>query len=1211
VTAEPLKVLLVEDDEDDYVLTRGMLAEAGPPGFELTWAATFDEAFAAFAACAPDVCLIDYRLGSGDGVELLRKAKARGHAPPAILLTSQNDPEVDFEAMTAGAADYLVKGQIDRPLLERAIRYAVERARTLEVLTASENKFRQIVETAVEGIWLLDAEAHTTYVNRRMAEMLGYAPEEMHGRLVFDFITEEERPEARENFERRRRGLAQRFERRLRRRDGTVLWALVATNPIHGPGGEFVGALAMYSDITEQKRAEEQTRRQLDFTRAITESLGEGVYALDRAGRVTFMNPAAEAALGWRQEELLGREIHPVIHFQHADGTPRPAADCPLLRVLETGQTAKVESDVFTRKDGTLLPVSYTSSPIVSGGEVVGGVLAFHDINERRRAEGERRLLASIVESSEDAILSKTLDGVVTSWNAAAERMYGYAAEEAVGRHISFIFPPERWRQDLERINETLGRGERVVNFETVRVRKDGTRVDVSLSISPLKDEWGRAVGASTIARDVTERRRVERELRESEERYRDLVENARDVIYTQDLEGNYTSVNKAGERLLGYSREELLRLSPAQLVAPEYLEKARRMRAGKLADEDDTVYELEAIAKDGRRVSVEVNTRPVYQDGRAVGIQGIARDITERRRAEEALREADRRAVKEYGRLLERLATLAQALGTARDLAHIFRALLDFARVSTPANGMFISLYDPAKELRTPVYAWSDGGEVDVSSLSPMPMTDSPHSRAVATGSVVITDDFQAAVTGQPRVDVGDLSGERLPRSSVCVPMSVMGKVTGAVEVQALEAAAFDEGHATALQMAANLAANAVENVRLLEKEREKEEQLRQAQKMEAVGRLAGGIAHDFNNLLTAINGYSDLTLRRLPEGDPLRRNVEEVRRAGERAAGLTRQLLAFSRKQVLQPVVLDLNAVIAEMGRMLQRLIGEDVELRTTLDPQLGSVVADPGQIEQVIMNLAVNARDAMPSGGKLTVETGNVYLDEEYAARHVAVRPGAYAVLSVSDTGSGMDGATQARIFEPFFTTKELGKGTGLGLSTVYGIVKQSGGNIWVYSEVGVGTTFKIYLPRAASGSEEYRRGAEAEGTAGGRETILLVEDDEMVRSMTRIILSEHGYRVLEAANGAAALSLCERNEEPIRLLLTDVVMPGMSGRELADRLARTRPEVRVLFMSGYTDDAIVHHGVLDAGVAFLQKPFTPDALARKVRGVLDEEQCAAGS
>ncbi|HEV8482638.1 MAG TPA: response regulator [Blastocatellia bacterium] len=380
-------------------------------------------------------------------------------------------------------------------------------------------------------------------------------------------------------------------------------------------------------------------------------------------------------------------------------------------------------------------------------------------------------------------------------------------------------------------------------------------------------------------------------------------------------------------------------------------------------------------------------------------------------------------------------------------------------------------------------------------------------------------------------------------------------------------------------------------------------EEQLRQSQKMEAIGQLAGGIAHDFNNLLTAITGYSDLTLRRLQAEDPLRSNIEEIKKAGERAAGLTRQLLAFSRKQVLQPKVFDLNSVVSELEKMLQRLIGEDIELRTVLDIEPGRVKADPGQIEQVIMNLAVNARDAMPNGGKLTIEAKNIHLTEEYTHQHIAVDPGPYVMLAVSDTGTGMDEKTQARIFEPFFTSKEAGKGTGLGLSTVYGIVKQSEGDIRVYSEVGRGTTFKVYLPRVDESAQEYKRTTEVEENLHGTESILLAEDEDIVRRLARQVLEMFGYKVIEAANGGAALLICERQQEPIHLLITDVIMPEMSGPELTDRLIRLRPEMKVLYMSGYTDSAVIHQGVIDEGTNFIQKPFTPSALARKVREVLN--------
>jgi two-component system, cell cycle sensor histidine kinase and response regulator CckA len=380
-------------------------------------------------------------------------------------------------------------------------------------------------------------------------------------------------------------------------------------------------------------------------------------------------------------------------------------------------------------------------------------------------------------------------------------------------------------------------------------------------------------------------------------------------------------------------------------------------------------------------------------------------------------------------------------------------------------------------------------------------------------------------------------------------------------------------------------------------------QQQLIQSQKMEAVGRLAGGIAHDFNNLLTAIFGYADLLTEELPEGSAARKDVEEIRKASQRAASLTRQLLAFSRQQVLQPIVLSVNALVEDVEKMLRRLIGADIELRTALAPDAGNVRADPGQLEQVILNLAVNARDAMPTGGKLTIETQNAELTEMYAQARQPVVPGTYVMLAVSDTGVGMDAKTQGRIFEPFFTTKEAGKGTGLGLATVYGIVKQSGGYIWTYSEPGHGATFKVYLPQVDAPVEAAARAPEHEGTLAGTETVLLAEDDDLLRPLARGLLEKLGYTVLDAGTAAEALEIARTRGGPIHLLIADVVMPGESGRQLARRLAETRPDMLVLYTSGYTDDAIVHHGMLEPGLNYLQKPFTPAALARRVREVLD--------
>jgi signal transduction histidine kinase/CheY-like chemotaxis protein len=386
-------------------------------------------------------------------------------------------------------------------------------------------------------------------------------------------------------------------------------------------------------------------------------------------------------------------------------------------------------------------------------------------------------------------------------------------------------------------------------------------------------------------------------------------------------------------------------------------------------------------------------------------------------------------------------------------------------------------------------------------------------------------------------------------------------------------------------------------------------EEQLRQSQKLEAVGRLAGGLAHDFNNVLSVILSYTAILLKDSALNIEIASDLQEIKRAGERAADLTRQMLAFSRQQILEPKTLDLNEILKALRNMLTRVLGDDVEVNMLLAPNLANVNADPGQMEQVLMNLVVNARDAMPNGGKVTIETANVDLDDAYANEHLGVTPGPFVMIAVRDTGVGMDKAAQGRIFEPFFTTKEKGKGTGLGLSTVFGIVKQSGGSISVRSEPGAGTTFNIYLPRTdekADWSPSLRTAAAA---ATGKETILLVEDEDQVRTVISEILKNAGFQVLEARSPGEALPICEQHPVTIHLLLTDVVMPGMNGRELAQQVVSMRPDINVVFMSGYTDDVMIHHGALDSRVTFLQKPITPDVLTRKLRQVLDDSVGAA--
>ncbi|MGH7548774.1 MAG: PAS domain S-box protein [Gemmatimonadales bacterium] len=649
------------------------------------------------------------------------------------------------------------------------------------------------------------------------------------------------------------------------------------------------------------------------------------------------------------------------------------------------------------------------------------------------------------------------------------------------------------------------------------------------------------ALRALDLKRARAEQLRAEQARRQGEERFRALIEHGADAIVLLASDGTVLFASQASERVLGYRPADLVGRSGFERVHADDLPRLRAV-VDEVLDQPGTpqTVELRVRHGDGAWHVLEAVVVNRLAEPAVGAIVVNARDVTERNEAEAALRDSEER----YRTLVEGVRDVIFALspdGTIRSLSPAFEAILGWRREEW--------LGQPFERLVHP-------------------------------------EDLPTVIELMGRV----LQGESRPTAQLRVR-------TAREEYRVGEFAATAQLREGRLAGILGIGRDVTERVQL-------EQQLRQAQKMEAVGRLAGGIAHDFNNILTAITGYADLLLEDLAAADPRRQDAVEILAAAERAAGLTRQLLAFSRQQVLQPTVLDLNALVRELEKMLHRLLGEDVKLATRLDPALAPVRADPGQLEQVIMNLVVNSRDAMPNGGQLTVETTNVQLDEAYARDHYPARPGPYVMLAVSDTGTGMTEQTKAHLFEPFFTTKEKGKGTGLGLATVYGIVKQSGGFIWVYTELSRGTAFKIYLPRAEEPADApSRRSGATSPVARGTETVLLAEDEAPVRAVARQVLERHGYTVLEAPSAEAALDLAGRYSGPIHLLLTDVVMPGMSGRNLAARLASLRPEARVIYMSGYTEDAITRHGVLEPGLEYIQKPFTPEGIARRVRDVLD--------
>ncbi len=717
------------------------------------------------------------------------------------------------------------------------------------------------------------------------------------------------------------------------------------------------------------------------------------------------------------------------------------------------------------------------------------------------------------------------------------------------------------------------------------------------------------------VWQELVERKQAEEALRESEEKYRNLVERANDgIVIVQDRLLKYANPRVA--EIMGYTAAEMINTSFTDYVYPDELPKVLGRYERRMAGEEvEPIYETALRHRDGRRIEVELNAGVIMYQGRPADLVFV-RDITERKRVEAQVR-----------RLLDQqiaVNRLALALGESLELNEIYHIIYEHVRELMDAESFIVSFYDAETRLIRAGYVVADEEVLDVTGFPPIPLEEEgrgTQSQVIRSGEPLYISDYRQAVkkTGTQYsfsekgivVEGEPLLEEDFTRSALYVPMKIEGETIGVMQVQSYRLDAYTQDDIDLLSSLANVAAVSIQNARLYEAIQEElaerqrlEEQLLQSQKMEAVGRLAGGVAHDFNNILTAIIGYSEFLLMSLEPGDPLYRDVAEIKKAADRAADLTSQLLAFSRKQIMQPKVLDLNITVDNMGKMLRRLIGEDIQLVIALEPALGRVKADPGQVEQVIMNLAVNARDAMPEGGRLTIETRNVYLDEDYARQHLDVQPGPYVMLAISDTGVGMDEETQSHLFEPFFTTKDVGKGTGLGLATVYGIVKQSGGHIEVESEVGTGTTFKIYLPQIEEEGDSARQTWRPDSPLSGRETILLVEDEEVVRDLARRVLAQSGYTVLQARHGQEALQVCKDYEGTIHLLVTDVVMPGgMSGRQLAEQLIALRPEMKIMYISGYTGNAIAHHGVLDSGTAFLQKPFSPAELTKKVREVLD--------
>ena len=767
-----------------------------------------------------------------------------------------------------------------------------------------------------------------------------------------------------------------------------------------------------------------------------------------------------------------------------------------------------------------------------------------HEVQDHRRTVAARdhyasreRLFSAAVESSIDAIVTQSLDGTITGWNPAAERLFGYPATEAVGQRINLIVPPTR-AEEVSDILRRVSWGETIDNYETERLCRDGSLVQVSLAISPIKAPSGLIIGASTTARDITASRRTEHALRQQIEERRRIFETSQDLILVIDPTGVLVQVSPSAATILGYAPKEMIGRNASEFLHPDDLEisrdELRLARRGKRARNTDSRY----IHKDGRIVTLSwmgTWSEPVRR------YFFVGRDMTESRLAQETLRESEQ---------------LARGI--------IDTALDAFVQIDEKGR---IRNWNTQAET---IFGWSQDealgqklGELIIPEI---------HRAGHASGIARFLSTGEGPILGR-RIEIEAL---RRDGREIKVELSV-----------------------TALKRRDGFVFNGF--IRDLTDRIAAEDRIRQAEKMEAVGQLTGGIAHDFNNILTVITGTIEILAEAVEKDPQLAAITRMIDEAASRGADLTQHLLAFARKQPLQPRETDVNELIIDTAKLLRPTLGEQIEIESVFEDEACMATVDPSQLATAILNLALNSRDAMPNGGKLILETSMAFLDESYASMQGDVRPGRYALIAVSDTGTGIPAAILDKVFNPFFTSKGPGKGTGLGLSMVYGFVKQSAGHIMIYSEEGHGTTIKMYLPPGTGALSAAEAGIGA-AVEGGHETILVVEDDKLVRDYVLTQLHSLGYVTLDAANAAEALAIVAAGKA-FDLLFTDVIMPGtMNGRQLADEMQKARPRLKVLFTSGYTENAIIHHGRLDSGVLLLAKPYRKSDLATMIRKAL---------
>ena len=1023
-------------------------------------------------------------------------------------------------------------------------------------LRESEQRYRQLVELSPEAI-VIHCEGRFVYVNPAAAKLFGVETvAELIGRPIMDVVHPDYRAIVQARVQQNEQGEATPLrELKILRLDGNVI-DVEATGISTLHRGK-PAAQVIIRDITERKRSEEALKESETRYRTLVTASAQVVWHATATGEVQFGNSLWQDLTGQTDEELAGMGWLDALLPDSREQTT-----CLWQHAVETRDFYKDEQHVRMR-DGSYRIFQVRGAPVLEeDGQVREWVGTHTDITERKRVEEALRAsettLRELVEILPAAVYVCDSSGLIESYNRKAVELWGRApkhldsAERFCGSYR--IYKPDGTFLPHSEcpMAQVLRTGIVVSNAEIIVEREDGSRRTAMVNIIPRLDAQGIMTGAINCLTDITERKLLDERVRNSEKYFRALVANASELITIFDAAGEITYESPAIERILGYLPEERIGKSIFELIHPDDLGEARRLFAKGL-QHPGTAYlrEYRARHRNGSWRFLEIAGVNMLDDPVIAGVIINASDITERKQSEEKLRESE--------------AWLRSVFNASRDgiLAEDCGIIVYVNQSLTKMLG-----YDAPEELM---------GRHISELLSP-------------DDAERMTEYTIARLRGEKPPAVYEFKSKRKDGSflecEAAVSMVTIGEKKYVIT-----------------------ATRDITNRKLAEKALlESEERLRQSQKMEAIGTLTGGVAHDFNNLLTAILGNTQLVLKKLSPDDPFHPRLLEVENAGRRAAVLTRQLLAFSRRQILERRTINLNDTIGEITKLVQRIIGEDVEVRVKYDPNLSAVFADPAQIEQVIMNLAVNARDAMPQGGQLTIETSNVELDESYHAQYPYVPPGSYVEIRVSDNGGGMDAETQKRIFEPFFTTKQVGEGTGLGLAMVYGIIKQHDGHINVYSELGHGTLIKIFLPVDKNAIDEEEQSLQLP-VIGGSETILVAEDEEPLRNLAKLILEGLGYTVLLAENGKDAVEMFRQYSEQIDMLVFDVVMPRMGGMEAYEQIRELGGEIPLLFMTGYSSETVQNRFVKqnklmrELGTPIIQKPYSVETLGQKIREVLD--------